>query len=131
MRIFSFFKFYIILVGLLFIFYSLLTLSFETKALLFLGITFFSPALFRALVTARGVKTGDTVIVSFKNNDVGFFVQKLPGIAMSSGKKGDTIEVKYGNTVAVGEIAGYGGLLLPPEVNILYKEEEKMVGDIK
>ncbi|MBU2560431.1 flagella basal body P-ring formation protein FlgA [archaeon] len=131
-RIASFFKFYILLVALLFIIYSSFDLGTGREILLFIGATMFSPYLFKEALRVKGVKKGDTVLVSFrKDGPFGEFVQKVPGRALSGGRRGGTIEVEYGGTIAKGEILGYGGIIFPPEVNLLYYEEETLKKEIR
>ncbi len=126
MRIGSFLKFYVLLLASLFIVYSTYELGPVREILLFFGATVTSPYLFKESLRIRGVKKGDGVLVSFKKEGpFGEFIQKVPGRALSSGRRGGVIEVEYGGTIAKGEIAGYGGMIFPSDVNLLYYEEEQ------
>lgn len=132
MRIASFLKFYILLVSFLFIFYSAYDLGLKREVFLFIAATLSSPYIFKEALGVRGVKTGDIVLVSFKKNGpFGEFIQKVPARALSSGRRGDVIDVEYELTVAKGEILSYGGLVFPPEVNLLYYEEERVKREIR
>ena len=132
MRIGSFFKFYILLVSFLFIVYSAYDLGLERKVFLFIAATLMSPYFFKEALRVKGVKKGDTVLISFrKEGPFGEFVQKVPARALSNGRRGGVIEVEYDRTLAKGEILGYGGIIFPPEVNLLYYEEEKIKKEIR
>ncbi len=132
MRIGSFLKFYILLVSFLFIFYSVYDLGLKREMFLFIAATLLSPYLFREALRVRGVRTGDVVLVSFKKGGpFGEFIQKLPARALSSGRRGDVIDVEYESTLAKGEVLGYGGLVFPPEINLLYYEEERVKREIR
>jgi len=121
MRITSFIKFYFIMIAFLFVFYSYYPSNVWSKVFLFLALTIFSPYLFKLTVGFRGVKRGDTVLAAISKKTVlGFNVQKLPAKALSDGKVGDVIEVKFGPVRASGEIRSMGGFVFPAEVNILY-----------
>ncbi|MEE8403733.1 MAG: hypothetical protein V3R93_08270, partial [Candidatus Hydrothermarchaeaceae archaeon] len=94
--------------------------------------TLLSPYAFKETLRVRGVRKGDTVLVSFKKSGpFGEFVQKVPARALSSGRRGGVIDVEYEATMAKGEILGYGGLIFPPEVNLLYYEEERVTKEIE
>jgi hypothetical protein len=124
MRTLTFLKFYLLGVGGLFILYSFTGLTGLQKFLIFLVFTLFSPKLFRGILSLRGVRKGDVVLITMRRETpLGFYVQKLPARALGSGKIGDVIEVEYGGDISVGEITGYGGLFFPAEVNILYYEK--------
>ena len=126
LRIASFLKFYVLLVAFLFIVYSAYDIGLKREIFLFLATTLLSPHLFRESLKARGVKKGDTVLVSFrKEGPFGEFVQKVPARALSSGRRGGVIEVAYESTIARGEILGYGGIIFPPDVNLLYALGER------
>lgn len=132
MRIASFLKFYVLLVAFLFIFYSAYDLGLKREIFLFIGATFLSPHMFREVLRVRGVKKGDVVLISFKKNGAfGEFIQKVPARALSSGRRGAVIDVEYELTLAKGEILSYGGLVFPPEVNLLYYEEERVKREIR
>jgi hypothetical protein len=132
MRITSFLKFYVLLVAFLFMFYSAYDLGLKREIFLFFAMTLLSPYLFRESLRARGVRKGDTVLVSFKKEGpFGNFIQKVPARALSSGRRGGVIEVAYESTIAKGEILDYGGIIFPPDVNLLYLEEEKITQEIK
>ena len=132
MRIISFLKFYVLLLAFLFIVYSAYELGPIREILLFFGITMASPYLFKESLKVRGTKKGDAVLVSFrKDGPFGEFVQKVPGRALSSGRRGGVIEVEYGGTIAKGEILGYGGMIFPHDVNLLYYEQETPKKEIK
>ena len=125
-------KFYILLVSFLFIFYSAYDLGLKREIFLFIGATFLSPYMFREVLRVRGVKKGDVVFISFKKNGAfGEFIQKVPARALSSGRRGAVIDVEYEFTLAKGEILSYGGLVFPPEVNLLYYEEERVKREIR
>ncbi|MEE8401853.1 MAG: hypothetical protein V3R86_06840 [Candidatus Hydrothermarchaeaceae archaeon] len=124
MRIGSFFKFYVLLVSFLFIFFSAYDLGLKREIFLLISATFLSPYIFKETIKVRGVRKGDTVLVSFKKHGpFGDFVQKIPARALSSGRCGAVIDVEYDRTLAKGEISSYGGLVFPPDVNLLYYEE--------
>lgn len=124
MKLISFFKFYIISIAFLFIFYSFYDLGLKREILIFLAVSLVSPQMFKAAVRVRGVRSGDVVLVSVKSqNAFGFFFQKFPARALSSGRIGDVIELEYNFKKARGEIVSYGGIFFPAEVNILYYEE--------
>lgn len=132
MRIASFLKFYILLAAFLFISYSLYDLGLKREIFLFIAATLLSPYLFKGTIRVRGVKKGDTVLVSFrKSGPFGEFIQKVPARALSSGRRGGVIDVEYESTVAKGEIQSYGGLIFPPDVNLLYYEEDQMKREIR
>ena len=132
MRIASFLKFYVLLVAFLFIFYSACDLGLKREIFLFIGATFLSPYMFREALRVRGVKKGDVVLVSFKKNGAfGEFIQKVPARALSSGRRGAVIDVEYELTLAKGEILSYGGLVFPPEINLLYYEEERVKKELR
>ena len=132
MRIASFLKFYILLVAFLFIFYSAYDLGLKREIFLFIASTLTAPYLFRESLRLRGVKKGDTVLVSFKKEGpFGEFVQKVPAKALSAGRRGGVIDVAYQSTIAKGEIRGYGGIIFPPEVNLLFYEEEAIRKELK
>jgi hypothetical protein len=132
MRITSFLKFYVLLVAFLFIFYTAYDLGLKREIFLFFGATMLSPYLFKEALKARGVKKGDTVLVSFrKEGPFGEFIQKAPARALSNGRRGEVVDVAYESTIARGEILGYGGIIFPPEVNLLYYEEEKIKKEIR
>jgi hypothetical protein len=132
MRIGSFLKFYILLVAFLFIFYSAYDLGLKREIFLFVGATILSPYMFREALKLRGVRKGDVVLVSFKKDGpFGEFIQKVPARALSGGRRGGVIDIEYERTIAKGEILGYGGLIFPPEVNLLYYEEERVRKEIK
>ena len=132
MRITSFLKFYVLLIAFLFIFYSAYDLGLKRELFLFFGATLLAPYLFRESLRARGIRKGDTVFVSFrKEGPFGNFIQKVPARALSSGRRGGVIDVAYESTIAKGEILGYGGIIFPPDVNLLYYEEEKIKREIR
>jgi hypothetical protein len=132
MRIASFFKFYIVLIALLFIFYSFYDIGLKQEIFLFLAISFLSPYIFKETIKIRGVKKGDLVLVSFRTErPFGFFMQKLPARALTDGKLGEVIEVEFEFKRAKGEILSYGGLFFPPEVNLLYYEEDVIKREIR
>ncbi len=131
MRILSFLKFYMLSVALLFMLYAASDLGIKREALLFLAFTILSPTLFRLALQVRGVRAGDTVLVTLKRQDrFGYSVQKLPARALTSGRIGEVIDVEFGTSAAKGEIASYGGILFPAEVNLLYYEERRVVNPI-
>lgn len=122
MRIISFSKFYAISIAFLFIFYSFYDLGLKREILLFLAASLLSPQIFKVAVRVRGVRSGDTVLVSVKSqNAFGFFLQKFPAKALSSGRIGEVIDLEYNFKNAKGEIISYGGIFFPAEVNILYE----------
>ena len=124
LRIISFFKFYIVLISLLFLGLSLCNFDLMREILLFLAVSLASPLAFRETIKFRGVRKGDMVLISFESSHpIGIFMQKLPARALSNGRIGDVIEVEYSSKTAHGEVINYGGLFFPPEVNILYYEE--------
>lgn len=124
MRVISFFKFYVISIAFLFMFYSFFDLGLKREILIFLATSLLSPQIFKVAVRVRGVRSGDVVLVSVKSqNALGFFFQKFPAKALSSGRIGDVIELEYNFKKARGEIVSYGGIFFPAEVNILYYEE--------
>jgi len=132
MRIASFFKFYILLAAFTLILYSAYDLGLKREIFLFMAVTLLSPYIFRESLRIRGVKKGDTVLVSFKKSGpFGEFIQKVPARALSSGRRGGVIDVEYELTMAKGEIRGYGGIIFPPEVNLLYYEEERLTKEIR
>ncbi len=132
MRIGSFLKFYILLVAFLFIFYSAYDLGLKREVFLFVGATILSPYMFGEALKLRGVRKGDVVLVSFKKEGpFGEFIQKVPARALSDGRRGGVIDIEYERTIAKGEILSYGGLIFPPEVNLLYYEEERLRKEIK
>lgn len=121
MRTLTFLKFYVLAVAGLFVLYSFTGLTGLQKFSILLTFTVFSPRVFKGLLSLRGVKKGDVVLVSMhRETPFGSYIQKLPATALGSGKIGDTIEVEYGGSISVGEITSYGGLFFPAEVNILY-----------
>ncbi len=121
MRVISFLKFYVVAIAALFILYSFISLTAGPKILLTLAFTILSPRAFREVLKLRGLRKGDVVLISnHRESPLGSFVRKVPGRALEGGKRGDAIEVEYGFERAVGEIASYGGLFFPAEVNILY-----------
>lgn len=124
MRIVSFFKFYVISIAFLFIFYSFYDLGLKREILIFLATSLLSPQIFKAALRARGVRSGDIVLVSVRSQDaLGLFLQKFPARALSSGRMGDVIDIEHNFKSAKGEIISYGGIFFPAEVNILYYEE--------
>ena len=132
MRIGSFLKFYILLVAFLFIFYSAYDPGLKREIFLFIAATFLSPYMFKEALKVRGVKKGDVVLVSFKKEGpFGEFIRKVPARALSSGRRGGVIDVEYERTLAKGEILSYGGIVFPPEVNLLYYEEERLRKEIR
>ncbi len=121
MRIISFLKFYVVATAALLVVYSFIGLTAGQKLLLTIALTLLSPRLFREGLKLRGVRRGDAVLVTrSRKSPLGSFVSKASGRALESGKLGDAIEVECGSERAVGEIASYGGLFFPAEVNILY-----------
>lgn len=132
MRIASFIKFYVILVSLLFVFYSVYDVGLKSGIFLFAATTLLSPYTFKEAIRFRGVKKGDTVLVSTrKEGPFGEFIQKIPARALSNGRRGGVIDVEYERTLAKGEILGYGGIIFPPEVNLLFYEEDKLKKEIR
>lgn len=128
MRIASFLKFYTVIAALLFVFYAAFDLGLKREVLLFLAATLLSPTLFRLLLSIRGVRGGDAVLVTMKREDrFGYSMQKLPALALGSGRIGDVIEVEFAGKTAKGEIASYGGIIFPAEVNVLYYEERRVI----
>lgn len=125
MKIKSFIKFYIILIALMFIFYSFYDLGLIREILLFLVITLISPSLFRAMLGVKGVRKGDLILASFsKQRDFGFFAQKVTATALSGGRKRDIIKVALNSGKAEGEIISCGGIFFPAEVKILYEVDD-------
>ncbi len=123
MRIISFIKFYAVLLGLLFIAYSIFDLGLKRELLLFFAVTLLSPTLFKGAVHARGVREGDIVLVAIKESDTfGSYSYKALARALTSGRIGDVIEMQYEGKRASGEVLSYGGFFFPPEVNLLYYE---------
>ncbi len=124
MRALIFLKLYVIGVGVLFVFFSLTSLSTAAKLMSFVAYTLLFPALFKGYLSLRGVRKGDLVLLTMhRDSPLGTYVQKLPGRALGAGKIGDAIEVELGRSMTVGEIKSYGGLFFPAEVNILYYGE--------
>jgi hypothetical protein len=116
----------------LFIVYSAYDLGLKREIFLFIASTLMSPYLFKEAIKVRGIKKGDVVLISFrKEGPFGEFIQKVPARALSSGRRGGVIDVEYERTLAKGEILGYGGLIFPPEVNLLFYEEEKLKKEIR
>lgn len=121
MPIKGFIKFYIVLIAFLFMFYSLYDLGLVREILLFFAISLLSPSFFRAALRLRGVKRGDTVLVSLSKKDgFGFFLQKITARALDSGRKNDIIAIELTPGKAEGKIVSCGGILLPPEVKIIH-----------
>ncbi|RLF59293.1 MAG: hypothetical protein DRN25_04205 [Thermoplasmata archaeon] len=124
MRVGNFFKFLLIILGVACMFLSFVQFSTISKFLLLSGIALLSPTLYRGYLVIRGVKKGDTVIVNFHGNLKNeMFFHKVLGKALQNGKKGDVIEVEIGSYKVYGEIVSCGGILFPPEVNVLYYQE--------
>jgi hypothetical protein len=125
MRIASFFKFYILLLSFLLIFFALYPkLSLESEIFLILAASLLSPYIFKETVKIRGVRKGDLVLISMRTeNPFGFFMQKMPAVAITGGKLGDVIEVEFNSKRAKGEIVSYGGIFFPPEINLLFYED--------
>ena len=131
MRVLSFIKFYLVTIGLIFIGFSFINIPASSKFFLVLGVTFLSPYLFKGYLAIRGVRKGDMVLVTFKEeNRFGFFLQKVLAKALQNGKIGDVIEIEINSRKAGGEIINYGGIFMPPEVNILYYEESMIAHEI-
>jgi hypothetical protein len=121
MRTLTFIKLFIVGVGVLFVFFSIMSLSTTAKLMSLLGYTLLSPTLFKGYLSLRGVRRGDLVLITMhREGPLGAYVQKLPGRALGAGRIGDAIEVEWGGKITVGEIKSYGGLFFPAEVNILY-----------
>lgn len=132
MRIISFFKFYLLLMGLLFVGYSFLDLGLRRGLLLSLGATFLSPFLFKELVWVRGVRKGDMVLITLKREEVhGIFVQKTVARARTGGRRGDAIEIEFNGKRASGEVLDYGGIFFPPEVGLLYYAERDISAEVR
>lgn len=129
MRLGSFFKFYLITSGLLFLIFSILDLSIAKMLLLFFAYSFISPYAFKFFLEQRGVAKGDTVLVTFeKKSGFGLSIEKLPGKAITSGKIGDVIEVEFMGRRASAEVVSGGGFIFPPEVKILFYQETPIRG---
>jgi hypothetical protein len=132
MKILRFFRFYLLLLGLLFVVSALLELGLGRGVLLFLGTTFLSPSLFRAYVWARGVRPGDTVLVTLpERGDLDPFLPKVGARALGSGRRGDVIEVELNGKRVFGEVLNYGGILFPPEVDLLYIPERDITAEVR
>ncbi len=125
MRIFGFLKFYAVLLGLLFLLYSIspFDLGLRREILLFFAFTLLSPTLFKGVIHIRGVREGDVVLVAVKERDaLGPYSYKALARAITSGRIGGVIEIQYEGKRASGEVLSYGGFFFPPEVNLLYYE---------
>lgn len=124
LRIFSFLKFYLLTIGLLFVLYSLIDIGLRREIFLFLAVTILSPYLFKTAIELRGVRSGDLVLVSTQKEGVlGFFVEKVLAKALTNGKIGDVVEISYEYGRASAEVLNYGGLFFPPEVGLLCYEK--------
>ncbi len=124
MKVFSFLKFYLVTIALLFIFYSIVDIGLRREIFLFLAVTFLSPYPFKAVVAFRGVRSGDAVLVSARKGGVlGYYVAKVLAKALTNGRIGDVIEIAYEDAKASAEVLNYGGLFFPPEVGLLYYEK--------
>ncbi len=131
MRVLTFIKFYLVTIGCMFIGFSFVNIATSSKVFLIIGITFLSPYLFKIYLAIRGVRKGDMVLVTFKEESkLGFFLQKILGRALQNGKIGDVIEIEINSRKVGGEIISYGGIFMPPEVNILYYEEPMIAHEI-
>ncbi len=124
MKLGTFVKFYLITSGLLFLVFSISSLSTIKMVLIFLAYTFISPYAFKLFLEYRGVAKGDTVLVTLeKESNFGFSIEKLPGRALTSGKVGEVIEVEFLGKKASAEVVSGGGFIFPPEVKILFYQE--------
>lgn len=133
MRVTNFVKFYLTLVALIFIPYSLGDFTLIEKLffwLIFLCASLLSPYLFIQLVKVRGVKYGDPVLASFEEDgNVSLLRKKIPAKALGDGKIGDIIEVECGFKKVDGKITSYGSFLFPPEVSALYYQDAVKVDE--
>jgi|Deesub1362A_J573_1020465.scaffolds.fasta_scaffold00094_80 hypothetical protein len=126
MRITSFFKFYILLISCLLIVFAAFPnlASLKSEIFLFIAVSLLSPYIFKEALKVRGVKKGDIVLISMKDESpFGFFMKKTFAKAISHGKVGDVIDIEFNSRRGKGEIVNYGGIFFPPEVNLLYYEE--------
>ncbi len=124
MRVLTFFKFYLLLLIVVFLGMSMVELRVEQKVLVFLLVTLLSPTMFRQLISMRGVRKGDLVLVSYTSqSNFGTLTRRELGRALSRGREGDVIEVEFSGRVAKAEVRRAGGILMPPEVNLLYYED--------
>lgn len=119
MRVSYFLKFYLIFVASVFVILSLFHLMSFSKFIIFIMTSLMSPWVFKTFLRIKGVKKGDGVLVSNRrNNSMGNFISKFPGISLQDGRVGDIITVETAGVIQTGKIINMGGIIFPPEVMI-------------